>query len=878
MTHPPHEPPDPDHTPGHDRDDAATAPAKQPAASPPPDQPAVDWPAVKEAFALAIEAPTDQRPELLRSRLGSDTPSLRQARALLAAHDRSEWFFVESKGPELPPREPDLPGTIGPYEPLQRLGEGGFGVVYRARQRTPVDRDVALKLLKPGLDAPEVLARFAAERQYLARIDHPDIVKVLDAGATHDGRAFVAMELVQGRPITDAARTLPLRERVALIRRAARAVHAVHQRGVIHRDLKPTNILVGDGSDGPRLRIIDFGIAAAAEKTERTGWTVTGLPLGTPKYASPEQAAGKHNADTRTDVYALGMVLCETITGRLPRPPADSAETAAAPPSRLAPDDHHRKPLRGDLDRIVLKAVAWDPDQRYDSAAALADDLQRYLDGKPVLAARPGLWYTARKFVARRPDAAAALAVAALSLILGVAALAVGLNRATQSEAAARHALADAQAQRDRADAVADFLLADMIGAVNPSRTGKPVPTTTDLLRAGTDRAASAFPNDPHTALDVLHRLADAHAAIDDHNAAAAAAEAAARRAQSALGEHHPTTIELLVDSAARAVLARPIRNLQPRAARAWSLAQTHLPPDHPAYLRARLYAGLLGAPGVTLDDLLGLPQQLERAGLRGTPLHLETLTQVGYAARRTGRAEIGRDLALRAAELAPKIFGPLDQRTIVARSEAAAALLADQQPEAAEEILLELQQLLADHYPPDNLTARYNLYYLTLAAFMRDDVDLGLQRAREYHQTVLDQGAQGAAAEAAALAQLARGAHLSADHQTALQHYQRAVDIFLDNNPDDPRLRSARLGLARALHSTDHHARALEAAAPLLDPDSTNDQWRAAAARLSASILHTNQANTPAARALLQAELDRFPEGDPRAKLQTALDELPDE
>ncbi len=237
-----------------------------------------DWSAVKQLFAEALEVAADQRTAFLESRLGDNPGTERQVRLLLDAHGRTDGFMIEPKRVAQPATAP--PERIGPYRLIERLGEGGFGVVYWAEQTGAIERQVALKVLKPGLDTPEMVARFADERRYLAKLDHPDIVKVFDAGFDTSGRAFIAMELADGEPINTFAAALSLREKVRLMTRVARAVHAVHQRGIIHRDLKPTNILVNDESsgDGPRVRIIDFGIAAAAERADHAGMTVLLTP------------------------------------------------------------------------------------------------------------------------------------------------------------------------------------------------------------------------------------------------------------------------------------------------------------------------------------------------------------------------------------------------------------------------------------------------------------------------------------------------------------------------------------------------------------------------------------------------------------------------
>jgi tetratricopeptide (TPR) repeat protein len=371
---------------------------------------------------------------------------------------------------------------VGPYLLRERLGEGGFGAVYLARQESPVERDVALKLLKPGVQSPQLLARFADERKYLARVDHPDVVKVLDAGVTADGRMYVAMELVRGEPITTFVERhrLPLAERVDLVARVARAVHHVHQRAIIHRDLKPTNILVSVEEGRARPRVIDFGIATAVSESDRAGWTRIAGPLCTPGYASPEQMVGSDRVDIRADVHALGVVLCEVLTGDLPRPRGAAPSTAPRPPSALvraraiAPTAEApvvtRRELSGDLDRIVLACVDEDPDARYDSAAAFADDLERHLRHEPVRAAPQRRLYLLGKFVRRNRFAVGAGGVALLAVLVGLALAVNGQRTAVAERKVADRAREAAALETTRAryeQARAEQSLADAVAAID---------------------------------------------------------------------------------------------------------------------------------------------------------------------------------------------------------------------------------------------------------------------------------------------------------------------------------------------------------------------------------------------------------------------------
>lgn len=364
---------------------------------------------------------------------------------------------------------------IGKYRIIRKLGEGGFGAVWQAEQ-SGISKMVAIKLIKPGMDSRQVIARFETERQTLALMAHPNIAAVLDAGTTPHGHPFFVMELVHGISITKFCdtRRLNLHDRLRLFLHVCQAVHHAHQKAVLHRDLKPSNILVESIDGGPVPKIIDFGIAKALTPSAQPGdetasyATGAGAFLGTPPYMSPEQAGSRLDVDTRSDIYSLGAVLYEILTGRTHIPMdafrgADVAkmvhsilETEPVRPSLLfvQPDDPERtrqwaeardtdpgtlaQDLRGDLDWIVLKALEKDRNRRYESAAALADDIQRYLADEPVIARPPSRFYILQKLVRRNRAAFIAAALTTLALVTGITAATMGLVKADRALKLAR--------------------------------------------------------------------------------------------------------------------------------------------------------------------------------------------------------------------------------------------------------------------------------------------------------------------------------------------------------------------------------------------------------------------------------------------------------
>jgi serine/threonine protein kinase len=465
-----------------------------------------------DIFEVARQLPEHERDAYLAEAC-ENSAQRERVEALLVEAGEADAFFAEAAAPGLtPPPAPPVSekagDEIGPYILRQQIGEGGFGTVWMAEQKKPIARMVALKVVKPGMDTQQVLARFGAERQALTMMDHPNIAKVLDAGATEAGRPYFAMELVRGLPITEFCdrQKLDTRARIELFKDVCSAVNHAHQKGIIHRDLKPSNILVSLHGDKPVPKVIDFGIAKAmhGKLTEQTLFTRFEQFMGTPLYMSPEQAElSGLDIDTRSDIYSLGVLLYEILAGQ---PPFDAGTLLNAgydemrrmirevepprPSVRLTgltleqgqtlTTAHQTQPeklgklLKGELDWVIMKAIEKDRGRRYETAAALATDLERYLSDEPVAAAAPSRAYKFRKFVRRNKGVLAATAAVLLALVVGMAVSAWQMVRAAQAEVDSIMHMIEKEQAREEAEDLGDFLLG-VLQNPDPNRDGRTI-------------------------------------------------------------------------------------------------------------------------------------------------------------------------------------------------------------------------------------------------------------------------------------------------------------------------------------------------------------------------------------------------------------------
>jgi serine/threonine protein kinase/tetratricopeptide (TPR) repeat protein len=701
----------------------------------------------REIFIAALQRddPKERR-AYLEGACGGDAGLWERVQALLGAFDRAGSFLQEpaadldatgaivaphGNGPERIASSPaEVQGAvIGPYKLREQIGEGGMGVVYVAEQTQPVRRKVALKIIKPGMDTKQVIARFEVERQALAMMDHPNIAKVHDAGATESGRPYFVMELVRGIPVTDYCdrEKLTIPERLGLFVQVCRAVQHAHQKGIIHRDLKPSNVLVTviDGAAVPK--IIDFGVAKATggSLTEQTIYTAFHQFVGTPLYMSPEQAdLSGVDVDTRSDIYSLGVLLYELLTSTTPfdsetlrtvafdelrriirehEPPRPSTRLSALGATgttvwanRKADARQLHRSVRGELDWIVMKAIEKDRRRRYETANDFAADVLRYLTDLPVQACPPSAGYRLRKFVRRNKGPVAAGSALAILLVLGTVGTSIGFvwalkaerkatfaaERAQTAEALAKERLAEATKEKDRAaaaeakakdeaasaEAVVAFLRNDLLAQASPDENPRAKQVTVEeLLGRAATRIAGKFTQQPDVEARIRLSIGKTYQALGKYAAA------------------------------------------RPHLERAWELYRAHLEDDDLNAMvvlsdLASLYMHQAGAPDPEpLCDKV-LKARSQKLG-EDHPDTLSAMTSLAEVYRLKGRLPEAEKLLLKMLELSRRARGEKKPDTSTARNNLAVVYIGRGQYDKAEPLLAELV-----NESPGSLTNMNNL------------------------------------------------------------------------------------------------------------------------------------------------------------------------
>ncbi len=834
-----------------------------------------------ELFHAAAALPEAERESFLSRESGGDDSLVTEVVDLLA-HDPG------SLSPEPWRAAPELIGTvIDQYRLLEILGAGGMGEVYLAEQEEPIRRKVALKIIKLGMDTKEVIARFRSERQALALMDHANIAKIHDAGATKEGRPYFVMEFVEGIPITHYCdrHRLTTRERLGLFVLVCQAIHHAHQKGVIHRDIKPTNVLVSRQDEIAIPKVIDFGVAKATsrEQTQSTVLTVQGQLVGTPEYMSPEQAemSGRF-VDTTTDVYSLGVLLYELLTGVLPFESgvlreADFDEIRriiredepAKPSSRLSiPGDQATvaarnrqtsttalaKRVRGDLDWITMRALEKDRSRRYQSASELALDIERYLRDEPVVAGPPSTTYRMTKLIKRHRRAVGTLAAIVVALAIG---LGVSTTMFFRAEIAREQAVNEAR----KAERINTFMQ-EMLGSVNPAEMGKDV-TVRQALDEAAERVETELTDQPEIMAEVRSTIGNTYAALGLYDAAELHLKEALATRRRVLGDDHPDVATGLHNLATLREMQGDYAEAERLVRQALSLRKAHLGEEHAGVVPGLVRLSTVHLMQGRFDDAetVGL-EALRIAESAPAPDELavaEALENLGNIYVQLGRDDKSETILQRVLAIRENAMGPDHIEVAFALNNLGEHYREHGRYGEAEPLLKRAQaikeQVLGEDHPSIALGLT-NLGNLYIEQGRYEDAEPLLERALGITEKVMGPDHPGAAR---VLYRLGGICYFREQLAPAERYYQRALAVWEGAlGPDHPNVALALMALGDLSVEQDRpdqadslYRRAIEIMEQALGPDHNNVAF---ALHGLAGSLHLQQRDAEAEAVLQRA------------------------
>ena len=723
---------------------------------------------LEQLYYAAGEMQSEQRMRFLDEQCGSDAALRAEVEAMLSyGTTKMEGALRASAGEPIPTRdatsEPDIPRQIGSYTVIRRIGQGGMGNVYLAARTSDFKQQVAIKLIKRGMDTDEILRRFRHERQVMAGLQHANIARLLDGGSTDDGQPYFAMEQIEGVSIDrycDEQR-LTIRDRLRLFQRVCSAVHYAHQHTVIHRDIKPGNILVT--TDGTP-KIIDFGIAKLTNRElgfQSLNTTQTTHRFMTPEYASPEQVRGRA-ITTASDVYSLGVVLYELLTGHRPheltsrlkheieqlvceqvperpstaigrtvevRQPDGTTRTITSESvgrMRDCAPDKLRRQLSGDLDNIVLMALRKEPHRRYTSAEQFGQDIERHLNNKPVLAAPPSMVYRARKFVQRNRSLVASAAVVLIVLLAGIAISTSQAVRATRAEHLAGNRLREVEESRTEAErqaaiaeAVNAFLNDDLLAAVAPEEQGKDA-TMRQVLDTASGKIEGRFEDEPLVEASIRTTIGNTYLSLGDYESSEGHLERALNLRKAALDTHHASVLMAMSNLGLLYEKQGRYDEAEPLIRTAFEEGRHVLGLEHPFTLIFMNNLGMLCDAVGRYDEAESLYLQLLeiRERLRGEEHEDTQLAMFNLATLYDlqGRYDQAEPLYSRALELLRRTLGEEHPRTILAMSNLASLYISMGRYDEAESMhteILEVQRQVLGEEHLETLKSLSNLALL---------------------------------------------------------------------------------------------------------------------------------------------------------------------